>query len=407
MPHMIATFAHGNGPYARTMDLGIAINDELEGRGEGRLPIIMPLVYGDRQIRIMGEEIEALGKSPNKMWDEILLDEFYGGILKELFFKAGHYQENLELLLEKQPALEEKLRDYLAGTLEVKTLDGQERRVEGREVEFEISHNPRVATGYKNSFYTTIGFFSEILWSAASEARAGNLDFNPELLDEVKIKIANKIEEDKTHHFMPEPFVFSYRPRRQRWREEIFTPPFIHIPNPNNEQVPKGMYVMPTGIEGLQGLFDSVDKFGMKLYCPPFGPIEGADNTHTPEFVANPNIKYQFARTGWSSVWLSHMSETPLIAPAYTQGDDPEIYFNEKSVQALGLAAIFDGKKDPREVLVKTDSLRPRIQEVNQKLRINYGTLDGMNYTARAIVDYLINADVSRYEEKEPVLNPK
>jgi len=404
MKYMIGTFAHGNGPYSRVLDLGIAINDELERRKLDRLPIIMPLVYGERQKKIMQEEIESLGKDFSKMQDEILLDEFYGDILNELFFKGGNYQENLELLIEKQPKQEETLRDYLSGILTLKTFDGREERVLGENVEFEISHNPRVATKYPLSFYTTIGYFSEILLHASKEAKKGDLKFNAKLLDEVRKNIANKIEEDKSIHFMPEPFVFSYLEDRERYRHEIFTPPFVHMPAANTEQVEKGMYVMVTGIDGLQTLFDSVNEFGMKVYCPPFIKLEYADNRFTPEFVANPNIKCQFARTGWSSVWLSHMTETPLIAPAYIEGDDPEIFFNERSVRKLGLAVIFDGK-NPKEVLQEADALKPRMQEVNKKLVENYGTLDGIDYTANAIVDFYLGEDTDKYYVKKPVLH--
>ena len=34
MQSMITTFAHGNGPYSRTVDLGLAINAELARRRE-------------------------------------------------------------------------------------------------------------------------------------------------------------------------------------------------------------------------------------------------------------------------------------------------------------------------------------------------------------------------------------
>ncbi len=387
MECMITTFAHGNGPYSRIIDLGLAINERLDER----LPIIVPLVYGDRQKKIISE---SFGEN-----DLILFDEFYGDILNELFFKKGHYQRSLEFLLENQPRLEEKLRDYLSGTLRTHTFDGREVLVNGDDVAFEISHNPRVATGYEKSFHTTIGFFSEILTKTIFEG----LGFCTELLKGVR-GIVGKIEDDKTLHFMPEPFVFSYDGLRKRWKDEIFTPPFIHIPKESDEGVSEGMYVMLTGIDGLKSLFEGVHKFGMKLYCPPFVNLEDADNNHTPEFIVNPNIRYQFARTGWSSVWLSHMTETPLITPAYSEGDDPEIYFNEKTVKALKIATIFDGLQKPEEILVRADSLRPNLELVNKRLIDNYGTLDGVDYTARIIVDYLEGRDISSCREVEPCL---
>jgi hypothetical protein len=401
MQLMNTTFAHGNGPFSRTIDLGLAINTEMQARGEASLPIIVPLVYGDRQKRIMREDFgQVIDENP----DLILLDEFHGKILDELFFKKGFYQQNLEHLLEHQPKLEAQLRDYLSGTLKLTTFDGRNLSVSGRDIAFEISHNPRVATGYPISFYTTIGLFSEILERARQETLEGRIsDFSPEVLQQATA-IAKKIEDDRQTHFMPEPFVFSYDANRKKGEKEIFTPPFIHTPKPNTEQVPEGMYVMITGIDGLAHLFEDVGQFGLRLYCPSFVKIQGADNTHAPDFVANPNIRYQFARTGWSTVWWSHMTETPLITPAYSQGDDPEIYFNEKSVSRLGIATVFN-PSDPKETLEQADSQIPRMRVVNQALLRNYGTLDGINYTARAIADSLHGKSLESYRAVQPVLS--
>lgn len=401
MGYIGTTFAHGNGPFCRTIDLGLAINDEFERRGFSRMPIIVPLVYGDRQRRIMMEDFGAvLGKDP----EAILLDGFHGDILNQLFFKGGSYQRNLELLLENQPRLEDRLEDYLNSVLELETFDGREIKIRGGEVEFEISHNPRVATGYDNSFYTTIGYFSEILEKAAQEAAQGRLNFDSDLLRDA-VDLADRIENDRDFHFMPEPFVFSFEQGRGKWEKEIFTPPFIHCPRRDIRDVPGGMYVMVTGIDGLSGLFDGIERFGMKLYCPPFIDLPGADNTHKPDFVSNPNIKYQFARSGWSSVWWSHMTDTPLITPAYSQGDDPEIYFNERTIRQLGLGTVFTAGEDPRNVLRDADSIRPSLTRVNKKLLSNYNTLDGINYTARAIVDVLEGKDIEAYKEKNPCLS--
>jgi hypothetical protein len=401
MECMITTFAHGNGPYSRTVDLGIAINEKLVARGGNRLPIIVPLVYGNRQRRIMMEDFgDVIESEP----DSILLDEFYGGILEKLFFKGGHYQRNLEYLLDNYPKLEEELRDYLSGELKLQRIDGSNKNVRGKDVTFEISHNPRVATGYKKSFYTTIGYFSEILEKTAQIASAGHIDFDPILLREVRVKVADKIEVDKKIHFMPEPFVFSYDPKRERWRDEIFTPPFVHPPRDNYEEIHEGMYFTATGIDGLQGLFDGVSDFGLKLYCPPFIKFDGADPRFPPSVVANPNIRYQFGRTGWSTVWISHLTETPLITPAYTRGDDPEIYFNELSVEKLGLASVFDKSQDPIEVIRRADALRTSLSKTNKQLLKTYETLDGIDYTANIIIDSLEGKDISQYRMKGPCL---
>src|SRR3989344_870074 len=251
MEFINTTFAHGNGPYSRNVDLSLAVNEEFRKRRMNTLPIVVPLVYGDRQKRIMLEDFgEIIKKNP----ELILLDEFHGEVLRGLLFHEGTYQENLEAFLERYNSAEEKLRNHLAGELELKTFEGKTIRVKGKDVALELSHNPRLATGCERSFYTTIAYFSEILEKAATESELG-LDKN--LLLDVK-KIAERIENDRGLHFMPEPFVFSYDKNR-KVKKEIFTPPFIHPPRPNYEDVQEGMYVTITGIDGLRGLFDDVE----------------------------------------------------------------------------------------------------------------------------------------------------
>src|SRR3989338_5042661 len=85
----IATnFAYGTGPYLRTNNLALLFNDELEKRGKEKMQIIVPLVYGEKQKRIMEEEF---GKPK-----EIVFDEKLGKILGSIFYGNNTYSESLE-----------------------------------------------------------------------------------------------------------------------------------------------------------------------------------------------------------------------------------------------------------------------------------------------------------------------
>ena len=98
MEFINTTFAHGNGPYSRNVDLSLAVNEEFRKRRMNTLPIVVPLVYGDRQKRIMLEDFgDIIKKNP----ELILLDEFHGEVLRGLLFHEGTYQENLEAFLER------------------------------------------------------------------------------------------------------------------------------------------------------------------------------------------------------------------------------------------------------------------------------------------------------------------
>nr|QBM01212.1 hypothetical protein [uncultured archaeon] len=397
MQYIATTFAHGNGPYSRIIDLGLAINREFSERRLPKMRVLVPLVYGERQRRIILEQFEQVAEEEP---DRLLLDETYGKLLGEIFFKTGSYEENLRAFAEHYSGLEERVRNHLSSTFTAKTLDGRDVRVNGEHIDFEISHNPRVATGYQKSFYTTIALFSEILERTFGES---SLKFDRDVLAET-IKIAERIERDKAVHFIPEPFAFSYDGTREKREREIFTPPFIHSPKPDTREIPKGMYVTITGIDGLRTLFDEVSKFGIQLYCPDFINLQNADNRFSPEIISNPDILYHFARTGWSSVWLSHITETPLITPPYKEGDDPEIYFNERSVRKLGIATLFDSEEDPKKILEEANLQVKEMKGINRRLVDGYGTLDGIDYTARIIADFLEGKDISSYREVLPVL---
>lgn len=417
MAYTNLTFAHGNGPYSRSLDLAVAVNKKLIKENTEPLRIIIPLVYGERQIEIM---LEEHGQTIEENPDLFLLDETQGMFLRELLFQGKDYNENLRTLLERQGALENRIRNHLSGKFEVERFDGSRVDVNGQEINVEMSHNPRVSAGVQNSFYTTIAYFSEILERTGEATLEGKLEgFDVGLLRDVRQRVAEKVEKSWKYKFMPEPNTFSYDGTRES-REEIWTPPFIHRPKQNPQQVKDGMYVMVTGIAGLEGLFEQVRSFGMKIYCPPFvkteGVFEGADNTHLPDFVANPNIKYQFARSGWSSVWLSLMTQTPFITPSYVDGDDPEIFFNEITLEHFRLGVVFSADKFPHEVLEEADEMSLLLDPVDRLLDHNYcenellegildeSTYDGMDYTARIIADVLCGKDIDNFRNKKPVL---
>jgi len=397
MQYISTNFAYGNGPYLRCIDLGIALNKEFGERNVPEMRMIIPLVYGDRQKKIMQENF---GKYIKENPDSIFLDVTYGNFLNDLFFKGNSYRKNLEFLIENQPKIEEKVNDHLNSEFDVENFEGEKIKIKPHELAFEVSHNPRVVTYLEKSFYTTIAFFSEILQRSMDEP---SLKLDKKLLKDAK-KIAIKIEKNKDLCFMPEPFTFSYDSLRKT-KGEIFTPPFIHLPEKNNNRIKKGMYVTITGIKELSKLFERIDEFGMSLYSPPFvnSPHIKQNNFYSSNILSNKDINFHFARSGWSSVWSSHMTLTSLICPKYTKGDDPEIFFNEKSLRKLGIATIFSPDSCPEEILKQTKSQLKNMKELNKKIIKQYGILDGINYTAKIIADFLEEKDLSKYP-RSPIL---
>ena len=82
MRYIVTNFAYGTGPYLRTTELAIAVNNRLQRLGKERLGIIVPLVYGEKQIRVMREEF---GEHQKAFPGEILFDEALGDIIRSVF----------------------------------------------------------------------------------------------------------------------------------------------------------------------------------------------------------------------------------------------------------------------------------------------------------------------------------
>lgn len=406
MAIILTNFAFGNGPYARAIDLAIDINQELVRRGDEKHQILVPWVYGERQKRIIEEDFGSrFGKYVTR--EDIILDKTLGGFLSDIFYKGTNYQEDLENIIKTQERSETGFNERLKERFTAVDLAGNEVQVNGDDIVFEVSHNPKVVTDLELSYYTTIAPFSEILRETVNSVESGELSgFKLDTLADA-IEIANKIEKSQTILFQPEPFVFSYKEGRGRPYNEVFIPPLIHPPEPNNEKIAEGLYTMITGIgPGLKDLFDKVAAFGMKIYYPPFVKDAGfeGDNSHTPDIIANPNIIYFYARSGWSSVWHPHMTETPLITPAYKEKDDPEIFFNEKTIERLRLGVVFHSNDYPTSVLSEADTLVPNYRDINRRLINNYQTLDGITYAARVITAHLKNKNIEEYRDVPAIL---
>src|SRR3989344_7684691 len=110
MGYILTTFAHGNGPYCRAVDLVIAYNDIREKNGLSRLPAVFPLVPsyafkgkapGSRQIQFMKETAdEVAGKDfLSEHPYEFFLDQDLGAVLDRVLFKGSNYEEALNDLI--------------------------------------------------------------------------------------------------------------------------------------------------------------------------------------------------------------------------------------------------------------------------------------------------------------------
>lgn len=382
--YIVTNFAYGTGPYLRTTDFAIAVNDEFERNGQQRLPAIIPWVYGEKQKRVMLEEFAEYEK---KHPGELLLDAELGAILKSIFYGDSAYEDALERWSISVREVSAKAHAHLAGTFTAETLSGEKRMVDGRGIALELNRSPRLRYDVAPSYFTSFAYIAEILEASLREP-AGKIAVQPELV-KAGIEAANWVERGHRVYCISYPATFSYDAAyRPRYEGEMLVPPMGSVPQANSELLEPGIFVTITGIPGLERLYEDARRLGIRLYSNDTSAVPGSMRA-LPHVITNKNILFQFARSGWSSVWLSMIVGTPLVIPDFDSKDDPEIYFNNRAVERLGIGAVY--RREPLEaILEKREGIRTASAALVASIRTRWGTLDGTAYVARLVVrDFL------------------
>lgn len=375
--YIITNFAYGTGPYLRTTELALAFNDESERRGKERLGIIVPWVYGEKQKKIMLEEFASRA-------DEIFFDEHLGNILKSVFYGDNSYEDALAGWVKNAKALSAEAHAHLSGKIKVVSLAGEEKKIDGTDIVLEINRSPRIRYDIAPSYFTTFGYIAEILRGVEAVSE-NKIAVRRDLLEK-GTEIADWVESAQKIHTVAYPATFSWSDSyRARYGTEILTPPISRLYPQDNSTLEPGIFVTITGIPGLERLYQDARRLGFKLYSNDTKAVPDSIRA-LPHVIPNKNIVFQFARSGWGSVWLSMISGTPLVVPDFDAKDDPEIYFNNVAIENLGIGIIYRGQK-LEEILDKAEEIKRNSKLVCDKILSRWGTLDGNQYCAKIFAE--------------------
>lgn len=377
--YIVTNFAYGTGPYLRTTDLAIAVNDELEQRGHARFGIIVPWVYGERQKRVMLEEFATHEKNHP---GEIVLDAALGALLRSVFYANTTYEQALSKWVDSYKQVSDIAHRHLSGMIDVETLSGEKLQINGKDIVMELSRSPRVRFDVAPAYFTSFAYVGEIL-----ERTRGikEIDVPLDLLKK-GIEAANWVEKDQRMRAIAWPATFAYLGEHTpRYRGEILVPPIAPPPKPNDDAIDQGVFVTITGIPGLERLYADAKRLGLKLYSNDTHTVAGSTRA-LPHIIPNKNMALQFARAGWSSIWISMISGTPLVVPDFDAKDDPEIYFNNRSVEELDLGVVFRGQS-LEDILKKTPRIKESYRKMREAILTRWGTLDGNQYCAKLFAD--------------------
>ena len=409
---IITNFAYGTGPYLRTTDLAIAFNDELEKQGHARMWIIVPLVYGEKQKRVM---LEEFAEHEKKYPGEILLDAKLGALLRSIFYADCTYEEALGAWVKNYRDVSLRAYQHLSFDFEVETFGREKRIIDGTKIAVELNRSPRVRYNVAPAYFSSFANVADILERAQS---VSEIAVDRELLKQ-GVKAAEWVERNQKMRAVAWPATFAYLDRHAesfdiaqgklreasfedgrmrsftnvqddkelggRYGDEILVPPIAPPPQLNNEEIEKGIFVTITGIPGLERLYQDARRLGLKLYSNDMEAVPGSIYM-SPHVIPNKNIICQFARAGWSSIWISMISGTPLVVPDFDSHDDPEIYFNNKSVEELGLGIVYRGQ--PLEkILEQAPRIKKSCENVKKQILEKWGTLDGNRYCAKMFAE--------------------
>ena len=377
--YIVTNFAYGTGPYLRTTNLAIAFNDELEKAGHERMGIIVPWVYGEKQKRVMLEEFVG---HEEKYPGEILLDKKLGELLRSIFYADCTYEEALRAWVKNYREVSLEAYHHLSFEFEVETMSGKKQTVDGTKIRVELNRSPRIRYNVAPAYYTSFASIADILERAQ---QVSEIAVDRELLKK-GVAAAEWVEKNEKLRCIAWPATFAnIEDMKPRHSDQILVPPIAPPPQPNNEEIEKGIFVTITGIPGLERLYADAKRLGLKLYSNDTDAVPGSEHA-LPHIIPNKNIVFQFARSGWSSVWISMISGTPLVVPDFDPHDDPEIYFNNRAVEELGLGIIYCGQP-LEEILGQAEIIKQSSAKIKQQILDRWGTLDGNRFCAKMFVE--------------------
>jgi len=363
-PCLVTNFAYGTGPYLRITELALSVNDHLERLGRPRHRIVLPLVYGSKQRRIMREEF---GREMDARPAEFVLDETLGDLFRETFYGDESYRSYLQRWVANFDEWSERIAGYLADEY-------------GESVRFELSRAPRVSLDVSPSYYTSFGYLSEIFAAERDESDSALPD---ELLAVARDR-AVQTEREHDLQFISEPGTFTHRPdRTPGYPAEELVPPLMEPPELPETEPERGIYVTVSGIPGLEDIYREARSLGYKVYTNDPGALGGGEWA-LPSVMASDAIEFHVARAGWGSVWLSLFTETPLLMPPWRPSDDPEIRYNVRAVEETGIGNTFN-ERQPKLPPDRGKRIRSNMRDLKDELRTDYGTLSGIDVAGERI----------------------
>lgn len=395
-PILVINPGHGNEPYILATAIGREVSKKFAGAGMEQPMLVMPLLYGERQRRILLEE------NPN---DASLMyyDEQFGNILKDIMFGAGDFKKHLTQVNAHYDEVEKILNDRYrvdAQAITARSFATQEStELSPKNIIGVIETGNRVPIKVPHRYFAFPEVLSRVLHESMQHPEFGFSESDMKKLAERMIKV----EASYSQVFVPWVSTFSYQyasnldsqPESIDDRSRIYTPAMKADMTKTKGEVEHGVYIMFSGtgsaVESNKVLVNAAKEAGIKVYSPVWETIEGTEKM-PPSIMADENILAIMGRSGWGTGWQALQLEKPWLVPSYQEGDDPEIYLNNKTIEALKLGKVIgSGRISGEELARLAQEISPGLHSLNEAIRQRFGTANGIDYIADHIFQDLVS----------------
>lgn len=405
--------AGGNEPVIMGARIGAGVHDEIGSAG-GR--VIMPVV--GRQAAVLRDEF---GNRP-EIARRILLDPTAGEILSPLLASQGDFAKHLGVIGTQQEEISANLSGhYGAGrTHTLHTLDGQP-------VDMPTDHIREViVTGGRANLDrpdTRRHFaFPVLLSELIRQAQEDGLPFDGSDLKATRA-IMKAAESTYTTTFIPLVNTLSYRAlpensvlssnpgKARKHARELFSQLIANQPTdgkvvfapPLKEALPPidhdellqdipSIYAMLSGTgRGSEHVIETAlgtiaKNGGLGILTNPWSELEGATKI-SPRVLTDPRVIAILSRAGWGTGWIAQNTATPWFVLPAEPGDDPEILYNNKVIERLGIGRVVKpGELTPKKLLQAVATHRPYMEEYRDLMRLHFGNGgNGIAFVAKSI----------------------
>lgn len=318
-------------------------------------------------------------------FENFYLDPDLAEILKPMIFN-NDFEAYLKANLDNYDSVRKEMIDHLRD-FEATSVDGVTKKFKEPDVEINVgcivNYNP------KSGYYTypnTQSNFLKLLPKMYDELGT-EIFFDVEDVMELSV-LAKEIEESYRMAFIPEINSLSYT-FVEKLKNEVRTP-HLKSPEYNTQKISKSVYVMVSGHESrAEDIIRTTRGIGIDVYSP-------RENTTIPgkkappSLIYNPNVVAVVARIGWGTAWKALQAGKPIITPKFKEGDHPEVFHNNKTLEALDFGVIFD-EEITEDTLKEVITKKKNIKKLNDMLIGKFGHIDGLRYAQTKINEDLTN----------------